>query len=184
MNCTKLMLGLAAFAGLSLAGGAFAGEGHGHDGKAGGHHKGMVGIKAMDTNDDGKLSADEHAAGAKKMFEAMDANKDGKVTAEEMDAGHEQVAGRRPHMGEMSAAEKIKVVDGNGDGILTADEHAAGARMMFDKMDSNKDGQLSKPEFTAGHKMMMKGAAKTDAAGMDTGKPNKPAPEPTKPWTR
>ena len=38
----------------------------------------------MDTNHDGKISAAEHAAGAKAMFEKMDANKDGFVTLQEM----------------------------------------------------------------------------------------------------
>ena len=44
----------------------------------------------MDTNKDGKSSADEHAAAAKKMFDTMDANKDRKVTATEMDAAHQR----------------------------------------------------------------------------------------------
>ena len=42
---------------------------------------------AMDTNKDGKVSAEEHAAAAKKMFDMMDANRDGKVSAAEMNAG-------------------------------------------------------------------------------------------------
>ncbi len=40
----------------------------------------------MDTNHDGVVSADEHAAGAKQMFAKMDADHDGNVTATEMDA--------------------------------------------------------------------------------------------------
>ena len=35
----------------------------------------------MDTDQDGSISATEHAAGAKKMFEKMDADGDGIVTA-------------------------------------------------------------------------------------------------------
>src|SRR5687768_5823227 len=41
-------------------------------------------FSVMDTNSDGKLSPDEHAAGARKMFNTMDANNDGRVTAAEM----------------------------------------------------------------------------------------------------
>lgn len=41
----------------------------------------------MDSNGDGKISAEEHAAGASAMFAKMDANHDGSVTAEEMKAG-------------------------------------------------------------------------------------------------
>jgi hypothetical protein len=45
-------------------------------------------IKAIDTNADGMLSADEHATGSKAMFEKMDADKDGTLTKAEFDAGH------------------------------------------------------------------------------------------------
>jgi len=44
-------------------------------------------IAAMDTNNDGKLSAAEHAAGSKKMFGKMDADRDGSLTAKEMSDG-------------------------------------------------------------------------------------------------
>jgi Ca2+-binding EF-hand superfamily protein len=114
-------------------------------------------FQMMDTNGDGKVSADEHAAGAKKMFEMMDVNKDGKVTAAEMDEAHERMMAMREGKGSdktpdktadkkpekkpeakgMSAAEKIKVVDTNGDGVLTAEEHVAGSKMMFEKMDTD-----------------------------------------------
>lgn len=40
----------------------------------------------MDANGDGKITAAEHDAGAKKMFMDADANKDGAVTKEEMSA--------------------------------------------------------------------------------------------------
>jgi hypothetical protein len=125
--------------------------------KAHGEHKGMAAMQMMDTNGDGQLSRDEHAAGARKMFETMDGDKDGKVTATEMDAAHAQMAGKdMKKKGHMSAADKIKVVDTDGDGVLTAQEHATGATTMFDKMDTNKDGSVSKAEHEAGHKAMMK----------------------------
>lgn len=102
-------------------------------------------MKTMDSNGDGAISADEHAAGAKAMFDRMDANKDGTVTAEEMENAHPR--GDK----EMSAPDKIKAIDTNGDGQLSAAEHAAGSAAMFDKMDTDHNGSLSTAEWKAGH---------------------------------
>lgn len=113
-------------------------------------------MKAMDSNGDGRISAQEHAAGVGRMFETMDADKDGRVTASEMQAAHGKVTGGKAAAGEMSAAEKIKTIDTNGDGVLTAAEHEAGARRMFEHMDADKDGFLTKDELAAGHSMKMK----------------------------
>ena len=94
------------------------------------------------------------------MFETMDANKDGKVTAAEMDAAHGKVTEKKAAKGDLSPAEKIKVIDTDGDGILTAGEHAAGSRAMIDRMDTNKDGYVSKSEFAAGHAKMLRKAGR------------------------
>jgi hypothetical protein len=126
-------------------------------------HQGQM-FQMMDRNGDGKISADEHAAAAKKMFQMMDANQDGKVTASEMDAAHERITGKPKSAAkgqEMSASDKIKVVDTNHDGVLSVEEHEAGAKEMFEKMDTDKDGYVSKSEMEAGHaKLMSKGAKK------------------------
>ena len=134
--------------GLTLASVSFAGESKPDTAAAD--------FMKMDTNKDGKVSADEHAAGAKQMFDTMDRNKDGKVTAAEMEAAHERVTGRKAKESDMSAAEKIKVVDTDGDGVLTNEEHAVGSRAMFEKMDTDKNGFLTKDELAAGHASMMK----------------------------
>lgn len=117
-------------------------------------------FKAMDTNKDGRVSAEEHAAASKKMFGTMDANKDGKVTAAEMTAAQQRITGKKAKKSDLSAAEKIKVIDADGDGILTAEEHAAGSRSMFEKMDTDKDGFLTKDELAAGHASMLKKPAR------------------------
>ena len=111
---------------------------------------------AMDTDHDGKVSATEHAAGAKLMFGKMDANHDGKVTAAEMTAAHQAISGQAARKSDMPAADKIKAVDSDGDGVLTAEEHAKASTSIFAKMDTDKDGFLSKQEMAAGHAAMMK----------------------------
>jgi hypothetical protein len=114
--------------------------------------------KMMDSNADGVVSAAEHSAGARKMFDGMDANHDGNVTAAEMDARHQakMKEGKSVKTG-MSSADKIKTIDTNGDGQLSAAEHEAGSQKKFAEMDTNKDGNLSQAEFAAGHESMAKG---------------------------
>ena len=119
-------------------------------------------FESMDTNGDGKISPDEHAAAAALMFDKMDTNADGKVTAAEMTAAYQNMTGKKADKAALTAAEKIKVIDTNGDGVLTADEHATGAKAMFDKMDTNQDSTLSKAELKAGHQKYLN---KTSSAG-------------------
>ena len=114
----------------------------------------------VDANRDGRISAAEHAAAARKMFRAMDANRDGKVTAAEMDAAYTKVTGKTADESGMSGADKIKVVDRDGDGVLTASEHDAASKEMFRKMDADRDSFLSREEWTKGHAALMKKAQK------------------------
>jgi Ca2+-binding EF-hand superfamily protein len=109
-----------------------------------------------DSNHDGKVSADEHAASARGMFAAMDSNRDGKVTADEMRAAQPRVTGGAPSPSTMSAEDKIKAIDTNADGIVSDSEHAAGSREMFDRMDTNHDHFLTRDEYVAGHARLMK----------------------------
>lgn len=45
-------------------------------------------IKVIDADGDGILTAEEHAAGSRSMFEKMDTDKDGFLTKDELAAGH------------------------------------------------------------------------------------------------
>lgn len=137
---------------------------------------GQAKLQMMDTDHDGSVSATEHAAGAKMMFEKMDADGDGIVTAQEIGAAHKDMstgqsestasssdtagAAKASRLGgserpQKSPASKIKAIDEDGDGTITAAEHEAGARKMFDKMDKDHNGKLSAAELQAGHDKMM-----------------------------
>ncbi len=144
---SKIIRNLALLSGLAVSGPALANS----------HEAIETEFKGMDINGDGRLSADEHAAGARRMFDSMDTNKDGRVTAAEMTTAHDAMMGKKAGAPgtSLSAAEKIKELDTNGDGQLTLAEHTAGAKLMFERMDTDKDGLLSRAELIAGHKSMM-----------------------------
>lgn len=112
-------------------------------------------FSVMDVNRDGQVTPREHADAARQMFIGMDTNRDGIVTAEEMDAARFMMRGRPVMPGELTSAEKIKVIDGNADGSLSAAEHAAGAQRMFATMDADRDGVLTRDELDAGHARML-----------------------------
>jgi Ca2+-binding EF-hand superfamily protein len=48
-------------------------------------------IKEIDTDQDGTISAAEHEAGARKMFDMMDKDHNGKLSAAELQAGHDKM---------------------------------------------------------------------------------------------
>jgi EF hand domain-containing protein len=66
--------------GFALATGAYAGGG-----------SGQAEVKMIDTDGDGAITAAEHEAGSKKMFEKMDKDHNGKLSAAEVQAGHERM---------------------------------------------------------------------------------------------
>jgi Ca2+-binding EF-hand superfamily protein len=155
--------------GFALATAAYAGGG-----------SGKAEMKMMDTDQDGSISATEHATGAKKMFDKMDADSDGIVTAQEMGAAHKDMPTAHSEHSETassrqseprtsdatrtsdasgkpvkSASAKIKAIDTDGDGAITAAEHEAGSKKMFGKMDKDSNGRLTAAEIEAGHDRMM-----------------------------
>ena len=137
----------------------------------------------MDSDRDGSISAQEHAATAKAKFDRLDADGDGRITAAEWSAAHQAMphagagmprgqgmpampgmaaGGMGMGMGAMgmgpghSSAEWLALMDRDGDGRVSAAEHAAGTQALFDQADTDNDGNLSAAEMTAHRALMMK----------------------------
>ena len=161
--------------------------------RRGGNHGGHSRMKALDTDNDGRISRAESQAGQRKAaerFDTMDVNKDGYVDRADMQA---RVAQRK--------AEFFTGGDANRDGLLTRDEFIVeqGARSAdrrdkrgtraqasgkqrpkravptaqqqiemagkaFDARDANKDGALTRAELDA-----FKGAGRGMRHGMGHG---------------
>jgi Ca2+-binding EF-hand superfamily protein len=100
-------------------------------------------IKALDTNQDGALSADE-IANAPKSLLLLDQNQDGKISGEEF---HPTL---RPLQSPTAATtERLLEFDKNKDGSLTKQELPERLHGMLAQADTDKDGILTKAELTA-----------------------------------
>jgi Ca2+-binding EF-hand superfamily protein len=111
--------------------------------------------EALDTNKDGKLSADEIKA-APESLKKLDKNQDGKINAEEIGwpprmQGFPGRGGGRPPFGgggqtERSLAELIMRCDANGDGKVSKDELPKSMFILIQMADTDKDGAIDKKE--------------------------------------
>ncbi|RZZ86396.1 EF-hand domain-containing protein [Pseudoxanthomonas winnipegensis] len=132
--------------------------------------------KALDTNQDGKISRAEAAANPwlAKQFDALDKNKDGFLSRDELPRPPRGERGHGPgpdgwlsrldtnHDGRISAAEakadpkfaaRFAEMDVNKDGFVDKADFEQKVKQRrdewFAKADTNKDGLLSKAEFDA-----------------------------------
>lgn len=131
-------LTLAALGASLLAGVAHAGQQDPQDGPRGPRPDPLA---MADINKDGVVTREEMLAGVQARFNAMDTNHDGKVTAEEREAF---AAANRPRMGGMRAPKDLTLadeqaratrmfdmIDTNHDGKIDATERAAAAQRMM-----------------------------------------------------
>lgn len=123
----KILIGSVAGLGFGLAAlGAMAAQG-----------KGGRGFDRLDTDGDGKVTAEEMNAKHEAMIENADSDGDGAVTKEEMKAYHEA---RRAEWREKRDPDK------NGDGVVDRQEYINAAQDRFERMDKNGNGVIDEDE--------------------------------------
>lgn len=123
----------------------------------------------LDTNGDGKITAEERQARkdarAEQRFARLDADKNGSVTLAEMKAAQEQRGEMRGERGKSDRGGKHGMrhgrhgpggmggmgakVDANNDGVITKAEFQAPALARFDRLDADKNGVVTKAERDA-----------------------------------
>ncbi len=115
------------------------------------------GMMRADANHDGVVTRAEMIAEADARFTAMDTNKDGKLTADERDAAREAMRaqwrggeGQAPRAG---GGMRGGNGGGGGDGVTTREESLQRAGNRFDRLDTNHDGKLDAAEMAAGRPM-------------------------------
>ncbi len=99
---------------------------------------------SMDTNHDGRVDAQEHAAAASAMFKQLDLNLDGAISVDEMQATRKAMD--QP-ADEAQVRQAIAAMDRNGDGRVDAQEHLAMATALFKRTDANQDGYVTEAEM-------------------------------------
>lgn len=128
-----------------------------------GRGPGMM-LSMQDTDGDGFISEDEHAAWVASVFKTMDTNKDGRLTRSEYMAVH---MGPGPHAGSSKSqmsqmsqmrasadarkAERFARMDTDKDGDVSREQFLTNGQADFAAMDTNGDGKVSMAEFRAWH---------------------------------
>ncbi|HEY3860849.1 MAG TPA: EF-hand domain-containing protein [Verrucomicrobiae bacterium] len=114
------------------------------------HHPHPLILRALDTNGDGIIDANE-IANAPAALKALDKNGDGQLTLDEFigpwaKGTNEPPNGRRPGHHPPPPLPLVKALDVNSNGIIDADEIANASAELL-KLDKNGDGQLTPDEF-------------------------------------
>ena len=116
-----------------------------HDGHRGGMRgMGMAHLFTLaDTNQDGKLSAEEINNFRDAKFAAYDANKDGKLSLDEFE-------GLLAELTRPMTVRAFQRLDPNGDAAISKEELDQRISFMFNRMDRNNDGELSRDDRRRG----------------------------------
>jgi len=118
-------------------------------------------MKALDTNQDGTLSASEIANASKALIQ-LDKNGDGVLNAEEMRPDPSAMpggfAGARGQPSGQMMGKLFEARDKNGDGKLTGDEIPERLQDKMKMIDKDGDGSITKAEFALAAARMDDGA--------------------------
>jgi hypothetical protein len=133
-----------------------------------GHPHHGAGLSRIDANGDGWLTRAEASAAAERVFAELDTNDDGKLDAQDRGRGHARVVEHRIVRSQAKGEEDVVIMHRRECGPHGADEaegarakagarvphHAPIAMMMMhssEEADRNGDGALSADEFRAQH---------------------------------
>lgn len=98
-------------------------------------------FEKLDTNADGKISAEEFSTHQAARFQTADSDKNGKVTLAELKAARDKHAKDR-------FANRLSRLDQNQDGKISRDEAKQMSDDKFNRVDANSDGVLSQEELS------------------------------------
>lgn len=106
------------------------------------------GMRLVDANGDGTVSADEAAAVAEAMFDRLDADDDERISREEfLDLPDRPMMPERMQAMQARREARFKAMDRNNDGFVDHDEWVAFHRDRHQAADLDRDGKVSPWEF-------------------------------------